>query len=52
MMLTPLGALIGTGVPALATPASCSAVAMGTLVLGLLAITALAIVLGRRQRRS
>jgi hypothetical protein len=52
MMLTPLGTVIGSGVPTLATSAGPSAVTMGAIVLGLLALTALVIVVGHRRRRS
>jgi len=50
MTLTPLGGLIGGGIPSLAAPAGSAAFAMGGLALGLLVVAALVIVLGRRGR--
>lgn len=52
MMFTPFAALVGSGVPSLATSAGSTAVAMGAMGLGLLALTALVLVLADRRRAS
>jgi hypothetical protein len=50
MTFTPLGGLIGTGVPSLAVPAGATATAMGGILLGLVVLAALVIVVADRRR--
>ena len=52
MTLSPFGSLVGGGIPSLATSAGPAAGAMGAMVLGLLALTALVLVVARRRRSS
>ena len=50
MTFTPLGGLIGSGVPSLAMPAGTAATGMGGLLFGLIVIAALAIAVAGRRR--
>jgi hypothetical protein len=51
MIMTPLGGLVGNGVPSLAVGTGSTAAGMAALALGMLLIATLVIVLGRRSGR-
>ena len=52
MVMTPVGGLVGAGVPPLAATAGSAGLAMGALAAALLVVAMLVIVLARRGPRS
>jgi hypothetical protein len=52
MIMTPLGGLVGSGVPSLAVATGATAAGMAAIGVGILLVGALVILLGRRGRRS
>jgi hypothetical protein len=51
-MMTPIGGLIGSGMPTFVTPLGATSVAMGMLVLALLVTATLVIVVASRRKGS